>query len=692
LDAVLLVHGTFAYHECDEATSDPALMKHDPPRWWQRGSEFVRHMNDRLVGVATCWPVDVCAKLPWSKADRWTGKTRYKYRGRELFAWSGENSDSARRAAAERLLDGLVALEREERDYHLVGHSHGGTVIWLTLQLAVTRGVELTRLRSWTTLGTPFPSIEATRFSWFTRPLLAAASLGIAWATGLMDALILLADPRSMSYVLGNGLSWPTRIAIVLLALLCLAFVGSYIFDLVRRIQAWRERDCADKAWKQYGSRWLGLFSRIDEAIAGTQLSVGLYTNRLVRINWPSMPRPAFRWTYLAAASVFAPLIWLFSGFGWPATVVFGIMIWRLPDLWWLAQWAIVPVMNHGVLPLAEWVVTQLLRAKTQSADRTRTSLTYISPEPVFHENPRGPLWEPLAGDVARTAQRAALNRMTGALAEFAEKARGPADAPEALSAFVERFQLSGELVHNAYPETPSVRNTIAAFIHRSSRLGGRTAASDPTTRERLERQPGEAVGPFPPRLNHEPPGQTDYRPWRKPSETTPLTTRMLLAGGVLFLVAVAFVGLHRDMELELLRNVVRQVHVGEENDQLTQAERDVIVKINCSMQRVWEPRLREMLVRPEPDRRIAAAYLLGQYPQLDPATIQALQSVRDDWATGRHLRAAILLSLSQHGISVVQEWTRRTRRLNAVSEMVGPSAPPPPATAERPTESDRRE
>ncbi|MGX7829842.1 hypothetical protein ACTG9Q_32675 [Actinokineospora sp. 24-640] len=118
-----------------------------------------------------------------------------------LFHWSGMNSLTERLAASNRLLAVLFALEREGRGYHLIGHSHGGSVIWEALTTAhlmhenktvysavkpylrarrmipertpvrrrrmtldglgsdyqrMAPSLPLTGLRSWTTVGTPF--------------------------------------------------------------------------------------------------------------------------------------------------------------------------------------------------------------------------------------------------------------------------------------------------------------------------------------------------------------------------------------------------------------------------------------------------------------------------------------------------------------------------------------------------------
>ncbi|MGV9573691.1 hypothetical protein ACWDRX_31490 [Streptomyces nigra] len=67
-----------------------------------------------------------------------------------LFRWNGLNSQTSRLHAAHSLLALMLELERAGRNYHLVGHSHGGSVIWealISAEVTRKRGTVYAELR-----------------------------------------------------------------------------------------------------------------------------------------------------------------------------------------------------------------------------------------------------------------------------------------------------------------------------------------------------------------------------------------------------------------------------------------------------------------------------------------------------------------------------------------------------------------
>ncbi|WP_204270051.1 hypothetical protein, partial [Enterobacter hormaechei] len=79
------------------------------PRWSAPDGRFASELSAR-VGKATGIAPDV-----------------------EEFRWSGANSEVQRRLAGKLLLNRIEQLEEAGDGYHLIGHSHGGSVIWHAL-------------------------------------------------------------------------------------------------------------------------------------------------------------------------------------------------------------------------------------------------------------------------------------------------------------------------------------------------------------------------------------------------------------------------------------------------------------------------------------------------------------------------------------------------------------------------------
>ncbi len=235
-EVVLLIHGTGAADENDSGD-----------KWWQRPKgakeNFSKKLSDRL-------PVHIKVS-------------------NEIFHWGGRNKETDRSAAAQALYeDWMCRFEREGRPYHLIGHSHGGTVVWKALQLATERKHPIEKLKSWSTVGTPFFHY---RSHW---GVLALLKILFGLAAAIVIVGIFLNLTLLISFLVGGWdvSSFPIdegiRIAVFFVPpliglFLIIAVLGEAWAILMNRL--FKPRD----PLKLVGNRWLGLRSANDEAING---------------------------------------------------------------------------------------------------------------------------------------------------------------------------------------------------------------------------------------------------------------------------------------------------------------------------------------------------------------------------------------------------------------------------------------
>lgn len=273
-EIVLLIHGTNAGDPCDSG-----------PRWWQRDSDFFGCLSDELGQHFDCQP-----------------------EGR-VFHWSGENSEVSRRNAGEALAGWILDYEKAGRRYHLIGHSHGGSVAWHALRRAMREVGQLDGLKSWTTVGTPFLHFRARPASgWMLLPISAAL------------AVLALSAPAALSYGEAIGeLRWSSAgEAAVLLALpllwavpllTVLLVLGRFAALRYAAVHERRETRDGEAVYRALWPRYLGLWSPADEAISGLASTLGLSGAVVPR----AKPRGGSRRARLAAALT-APLRWLYNG------------------------------------------------------------------------------------------------------------------------------------------------------------------------------------------------------------------------------------------------------------------------------------------------------------------------------------------------------------------------------------------
>lgn len=404
---MILVHGTFA---ADRESSD------DGERWWQRGSDTWNALSSQLPPG--------CSLSPESM---------------RLFHWSGRNSQADRLEASTRLLATLVELERQGRGYHLVGHSHGGSIIWEALVNSVTASryksvyagllkelrarnviryrysrhkevprilayeklsseLGLNHLRSWTTVGTPFlhhlPARRKLVNGW--------PSTTLSYHRGNFPEWQELAEIISvfvpMLGIMAGGLygaGLAGRGQNPLPALLFAAVMGAFFL-----LAAWlvtrrkfagtllaRER-AKWQAYRTFEGRWLGLWAPGDEAIG---VLSRLTSAEMYDYPWLCRPRDSRpeREPIAVRPNPAIPL-----RLNVPRTTVDLVphsgTLYRFSAI--LAP--AILALNRWVTPIAGKVVASVLVRTAQGTDLPGTVLAYVSTAPLpLSDLPAGLPW-----------------------------------------------------------------------------------------------------------------------------------------------------------------------------------------------------------------------------------------------------------------------------------------------------------
>jgi hypothetical protein len=449
-DLILLIHGTFAGSAAHEGDS-----------WWQQGSPAWVELSKRLPAGA-----------------------RMPERG-DVFHWSGENSERARIKAGQDLLERLLELETAGRGYHLIGHSHGGSVIWHTLRLATIRRKKLDGLKSWTTVGTPFLHYR-TRNAWSPANVVSlllalillkpackafvvffsfalAAVMGsnatlnipsdqevglvmavfrapvlkiIEWAgvpLSTTDSGMRMGshDPATgqslFEYLFFSREGWVICLVVLLGGYVFLILASLFLNPVLESLRIRAEKRLERTAMETYRGRWLGLWSSNDEAINGLRATLDLSVSFVGQI----APRDRILLSdYLSLLS--------------------------RPYSWMLA-----PVFNHFLRPLLDRAVRSLVVKTAQGNNRPAAEVIAVSPFPL-----------PDSGTDAHPALPAELNsrlvdRANQHARDIAPKLRDLLAEPSFVAG-LERFghALSGhELIHTSYFDHPPILDLLALHV-----------------------------------------------------------------------------------------------------------------------------------------------------------------------------------------------------------------------------------
>ena len=387
---VILVHGTGS-----------AVISDDGVQWWQKGSDFSTTLDQHLYPLAQCLASG------------------------ELFHWSGTNSEKDRRLFGVKLLDRLRRFEEQGRDYHLVGHSHGGSVIMAALIEGTRQNLRLSHLRSWSTIGTPFLGYKASAWNKSGLLPLLTGVLAMIWLLPLTSEYLGRRADLVQDKVFSAVLLPPVLLT---LPLLLTGFLGLiWAIAVVRRRKSAKHEILLQKVVLEYGERWLGIASSADEAINGLGSTLTLRSNVAWRI-----PQREVKKRWLAA--VFSPL--------------------RL----------LVRFYNTVIAAAADEFVWAQVNRRLQGSDIRGYVLATVSRGLRYGARDVIPLDPAVEGEIVAQANTHA-GRTLGSVRNVLGLASQSSNAGNRLLAGFQESLTWNELVHTSYMMFPAVRERIAAHI-----------------------------------------------------------------------------------------------------------------------------------------------------------------------------------------------------------------------------------
>lgn len=220
--AIILVHGTFASGRNG---------------WAARDSIFTKKIQTALYDL--------------------TGEIYSIY----SFEWSGMNSLYSRQAASIQLMEFLSRKGKDFESIHFIGHSHGGTVIQYALENHSPLSREDTwksNVKSWTTVGTPFFKFKGIKkhFSAQCNYFFSIIITSIIFCLVYLFLTLNQTEGSFFNLLSDNYKRWTVWVIFLLISGLIYQVFEALTFN-----------SNLDHTSKVFGKKWLGIYSRYDEAI-----------------------------------------------------------------------------------------------------------------------------------------------------------------------------------------------------------------------------------------------------------------------------------------------------------------------------------------------------------------------------------------------------------------------------------------
>jgi alpha-beta hydrolase superfamily lysophospholipase len=477
--------------------------------WWQEDSAFIEQMNTLL----DLQRVEI---IP--------------------FHWGeGPNSEQSRRQAGHDLYEMLDGLDEAGEDYALIGHSHGGMVIYNALQVSASKRDPLKRLVAWCTIGSPFLDVRprALLVQRLDPPGLAVLMLIAAQAFVVLTLVVghLAGSNLTSAIDLSIGVDAFRRFYLpLLLASAMLAAIG---YALLYLYEWWRHQWIATSVKRRvvnlYAHNWIGLFHDDDEALAALR-ATSTFKPRVVPRTvlsqfFATLPVAAF------AVALAAIVYWLETELADP-TRQSALKTWFqsalpenllrsgwFPGLTVQIQWSLllgfVLVFATAVvyvfraigrmlgLPfsaIVDRLVWRSIREQVYGDDMYAEYVHSISSHPPMFPVKFAPLADPVASDISAISGASAIATLKKLRSQFGLFGFGEQTVDPVGSAM---SQLSWhELIHTTYFDSLPFARMVSLALHRHGLAGLRRPAW--TDEQKTETRAALAAVNAPSRLNND--------------------------------------------------------------------------------------------------------------------------------------------------------------------------------------------